>query len=183
MRRNTKTRIGLLVGIALAVAVAAPGAAHARTLYGVGSDGRLVTFADKQTKVKVKVKSKKGKDAGRSTQGVKAVQVTANRSVAGLPAGVRLVGIDFRPLTGELYGVGSDSTMYKLLITGDRTALALSSGSFAGPASLSGSFFGVDFNPVPVAGSGSSATRVRTSASTRTRPPTRCRRRRWSTAP
>ena len=37
----------------------APVAAHARTLYGVDSDGRLVTFADKQTKVKVK--AKKGK--------------------------------------------------------------------------------------------------------------------------
>ena len=59
MRKKTKTRIGLLVGIALAVAVAAPVAAHARTLYGVDSDGRLVTFADKKTKVKVK--SKQGK--------------------------------------------------------------------------------------------------------------------------
>ena len=74
MRKKTKTRIGLLVGIALAVAVAAPVAAHARTLYGVDSDGRLVTFADKQTKVKVK--SKQGKAAGKSTQGVKAVQTS-----------------------------------------------------------------------------------------------------------
>ncbi len=148
MRRKQKTRIGLLVGVALALAVSAPVAAQARTLYGVGSDGRLLTFADKQTKVKVKTKTK-AKQGIKSTKAPKAVQVTANRSVAGLPAGVRLVGIDFRPLTGELYGVGSDSSMYKLIVTGDRTALALSSGSFAGPASLSGSFFGVDFNPVP----------------------------------
>ena len=65
-----------------------------------------------------------------------------------MPAGARLVGIDVRPLTGELYGVGSDSVMYKLILTGDTSARALPAGPVA-PPSLNGTFFGVDFNPVP----------------------------------
>jgi len=64
----------------------------------------------------------------------------------GLPAGVRLVGIDTRPATGQLYGVGSDSRLYTLEVeTGAATVVAAN--PFA-PA-LNGSAFGVDFNPVP----------------------------------
>ena len=51
-----KIRVSLLVGLALAVAVAVPAVSQARTLYGTTGDGKLVTFADKQTKVKVKPK-------------------------------------------------------------------------------------------------------------------------------
>ncbi len=58
----------------------------------------------------------------------KAVQITATAPSPAFPAGARLVGIDVRPLTGELYGVGSDSIMYKLPDTGDPTALALPPG-------------------------------------------------------
>lgn len=140
---GSKTRVGLLVGLALAVAVAVPAASQARTLYGTTSGGKLVTFADKQTKVKIK--AKKG---SKPKKAPKAVQITATRTVSGLAAGARLVGIDVRPLTGELYGVGSDSVMYKLILTGDTTARALPAGPVA-PPSLNGTFFGVDFNPVP----------------------------------
>ncbi len=140
-----KIRVSLLVGLALAVAVAVPAVSQARTLYGTTSDGKLVTFADKQTKVKVKGRSSKGKKA---TKRSKAVQITASRTVFGLPAGERIVGIDVRPLTGELYGVGSDSVMYKLVVTSDSTAIALRAGPVA-PPTLSGTYFGVDFNPVP----------------------------------
>ena len=60
---------------------------------------------------------------------------------------MKLVGIDFRPRTGELYGVGSDSVVYRV---NERTAIALGA---AGPATapfattLAGGLFGVDFNP------------------------------------
>jgi hypothetical protein len=141
MRRKTKA--GLLVGLMLALAVAVPAASQARTLYGTTSGGKLITFDDKQSKVKVK--TKKG---AKKKPPVKAVQIKATRTVNGLPAGVRIVGIDVRPLTGELYGVGSNNLMYRMVITGEKTALALAAGPLA-PATLSGAFFGVDFNPVP----------------------------------
>ena len=36
------------------------------------------------------------------------------QTISGLPAGVSLRGIDFRPKTGDLYGVGSDSVVYRV---------------------------------------------------------------------
>ena len=121
---RSKTRAGILAGIALAVAVSIPAAAEARTLYGTTSDGKLVTFNDRQTKVKVKPTAKQIA-AGTKAKTVNTVQVTARRNIFGLSAGVRIVGIDVRPVTGELYGIGTDSAMYKILITGDGTAVAL----------------------------------------------------------
>ena len=147
---RSKTRVGLLAALALAVAVSIPAAAEARTLYGTTSDGKLVTFSDRQSKVKVKAKKPKPGQTVKKKKPVKVVKVTATRNVFGLPAGVRIVGIDIRPLTGELYGIASNSAMYKMLITGDSTAVALLAGNFAGAASsLNGTHFGVDFNPVP----------------------------------
>jgi hypothetical protein len=65
------------------------------------------------------------------------------RSITGLPAGVTLAGIDFRPATGDLYGVGSDSVVYRV---SPRTGIAVAEGPAFTPA-LNGRFFGVDFNP------------------------------------
>ena len=67
------------------------------------------------------------------------------RAITGLPAAVTLKGIDFRPATGDLYGVGSDSVVYRV---NPRTAIAVAEGPAFTPA-LRGSSFGVDFNPVP----------------------------------
>jgi Ca2+-binding RTX toxin-like protein len=72
---------------------------------------------------------------------------TILRSVAitGLQPGETIVGIDVRPATGQLYGVGSTSRVYVIdPVTGAATAVG------AGPFSptLSGTAFGVDFNPV-----------------------------------
>ncbi len=63
--------------------------------------------------------------------------------ITGLQAGEGLVGIDFRPATNQLYGVGSTSTVYSIN-TG--TGLATAAGPAFVPA-LSGTSFGVDFNP------------------------------------
>jgi len=63
--------------------------------------------------------------------------------ITGLPGGVTLRGIDFRPLTGDLYGVGSDSVVYRL---NPQTAIAIAEGPAFTPA-LSGTSFGVGFNP------------------------------------
>ena len=66
------------------------------------------------------------------------------RAITGLPAGVTLRGIDFRPATGDLYGVGSDSVVYRV---GPATGIAVAEGPAFAPA-LRGAKFGVDFNPV-----------------------------------
>ena len=66
------------------------------------------------------------------------------QAITGLPAGVTLRGIDFRPKTGDLYGVGSDSVVYRV---NPRTGIAISEGPAFTPA-LRGTSFGVDFNPV-----------------------------------
>ena len=65
------------------------------------------------------------------------------QSITGLPGGVKLRGIDFRPLTGELYGVGSTTTVYRVSPT---TGVAIAEGPAHTPA-LTGTSFGFDFNP------------------------------------
>ena len=66
------------------------------------------------------------------------------QAISGLPAGVTLRGIDFRPKTGDLYGVGSDNTVYRVNPT---TGIAIAEGPSFTPT-LRGQSFGVDFNPV-----------------------------------
>lgn len=65
-------------------------------------------------------------------------------SVTGLQGGESLLAIDFRPGTGQLYGVGSTNRLY-LINTNTGAATALGAGPFS-PA-LSGSMTGFDFNP------------------------------------
>jgi Domain of unknown function (DUF4394) len=67
------------------------------------------------------------------------------QAITGLPAGVKLQGIDFRPATGDLYGVGSDSVVYRV---NPWTGIAVAEGPAFTPT-LRGKSFGVDFNPVP----------------------------------
>jgi hypothetical protein len=67
-------------------------------------------------------------------------------SITGLQAGETLLGIDRRPATGALYGLGSTSRIYTInTTTGAATAV---SGTPFAPA-LTGTAFGFDFNPVP----------------------------------
>lgn len=66
--------------------------------------------------------------------------------ISGLQSGERLAGLDTRPATGELYGVGDSNRVYTLdPVSG--VATQVGSGTFT-PV-LSGASFGVDFNPVP----------------------------------
>jgi hypothetical protein len=74
----------------------------------------------------------------RSPDRLKDVQV-----ISGLPGGVTLRGIDFRPATGDLYGVGSDTVVYRV---NPQTGIAVAEGPAFTPA-LRGTSFGVDFNP------------------------------------
>ena len=69
--------------------------------------------------------------------------ITATRTITGLEAGETVVGMDFRPATGELWAVGDTSRLYTIdTATGAATEKAVLS------VPLSGRRFGVDFNPV-----------------------------------
>lgn len=84
----------------------------------------------------------------RETPGTEVGSVT----VSGLLADETLLGIDFRPADGLLYGVGSKGSIYKILpATGVATVastLRAATGSANPFTNLSGANFGVDFNPV-----------------------------------
>jgi hypothetical protein len=64
--------------------------------------------------------------------------------VTGLVGGDGLIGIDFRPATGELFGLGSGSRLYSINPTTGAATQVGADGAFT----LSGSSFGFDFNPV-----------------------------------
>ncbi len=66
-------------------------------------------------------------------------------AITGTQAGENILGIDFRPATGELFAIGSASRLYTINTT---TGVATQVGS-AGAFALSGTDFGFDFNPVP----------------------------------
>jgi hypothetical protein len=113
--------------LATVLTLAAAGSASAakrqesRTLYATTDQNTLIQFQSKRPE-----------------------RLTDIRALSGLPAGVTLQGIDFRPATGDLYGVGSDSVVYRV---NPRTGIAVAEGPAFTPG-LNGRFFGVDFNPV-----------------------------------
>src|SRR5688572_7609093 len=72
-------------------------------------------------------------------------------TVAGLQGGETLLGIDFRPANGQLYGLGSGGGIY-LINAANASAMLVSRLVPVAPATavaLNGTSFGVDFNPVP----------------------------------
>ncbi len=75
-------------------------------------------------------------------------------TITGLQSGERILGIDFRPATGLLYGLGSNNRLYTInTSTGAATFVAalttLPAGSSTPVAlALTGTSFGFDFNPV-----------------------------------
>lgn len=92
----------------------------AEWLAGIANNGRLVMFTSDNPKSTIRVK------------------------VSGLQKREKLLGIDLRPATGELYGLGSSSRIYSInWETG--VATAIGGGPFT-PA-LEGKHFSFDFNP------------------------------------
>ena len=69
--------------------------------------------------------------------------------IAGLTAGETLVGIDFRPVNGLLYGLGvnAGADTATLYVISTRTGVAGAVGSIAGVGDLPPGNFGFDFNP------------------------------------
>lgn len=73
--------------------------------------------------------------------------ISAPQTIAGLQPGETLLGIDYRPATGQVYGLGSTNRLYLLNITTNPVTATAVGGPFAVP--LAGTSFGFDFNPVP----------------------------------
>jgi hypothetical protein len=125
MKRLLLLSLAALMAAALAVPTVGQ-AGHSkswkdgRTFYATDSQGNLLSFSA---------------DNPRS--------IDSSQKITGLPAMVTLRGIDFRPATDELYGVGSDSVVYRV---SPITAKAVAEGPAFTPA-LNGRFFGFDFNP------------------------------------
>lgn len=108
------------IGLGAAIALLSPAAAQARDMYMTDNAGNLLR-------------------ADSRFPGV----VQDSVAISGLPAGTSLVGIDFRPLTGDLVGVGSNSVVYNVV---PATGVATAVGAGFAPG-LTGTSFGVDNNP------------------------------------
>jgi Domain of unknown function (DUF4394) len=116
--RRTFGLLALTAGSALAL----PGAAMAaEAFYGVTQDNRLVTF-----------------------QSDNVTNVEPSHPITGLPGGENIVGLDVRPLNGQLYGLGKTSRVY---VINPRTGAARQVGTTPFIPALAGASFGFDFNP------------------------------------
>jgi hypothetical protein len=126
MRSSGGWTLRLLVGVVMCMAVGGAGQrpAHAQAagvlLYGVTPSNRLIAFSS-------------------TAPG----QILNNVAISNLAPGERILGIDVRPATNYLYGLGSSSQLY---ILNPVTGAAIRVGSPFTPA-LSGTDFGFDFNP------------------------------------
>jgi hypothetical protein len=92
----------------------------------------------------------KAQTRGRSDDDDERVRIKSRLPIYGLTLGEILVGIDFRPATGQLYGLGTPGGgpgAAQLYIIDTETAIAMKVGN--PNAVLGGSSFGFDFNPVP----------------------------------
>jgi len=112
----------LLLGAALSCGV------HAETIVGLTNTQQLSIF-----------------DSGTPGNGSSLVSIT------GLQTNEVIFGIDYRPTTGLLYGLGSANRLYTLnASTGAATFVAsLTNAANGTPYALAGAAYGVDFNPVP----------------------------------
>jgi len=121
MSRTLRRTLGLFA-LTAASALAVPGAASAaEAFYGVTQDNRLVTF-----------------------QSDNVTNVEPSHAITGLPGGENIVGLDVRPLNGQLYALGKTSRLY---VINPRTGAARQVGATPFIPALAGTSFGFDFNP------------------------------------
>src|SRR5919204_14129 len=83
--RSLRRALAVTSAVAASEAGAAPDRGDARTFYATTNTNLLLQFDERRPD-----------------------RLIDAQSILGLPAGVTLTGIDFRPKTGDLYGVGSD---------------------------------------------------------------------------
>lgn len=65
--------------------------------------------------------------------------------ITGLPIGVQVIGLDYRPANGTVIALAANNRLYTINLT---TAVATAIGDTALDPSLTGGSFGFDFNPV-----------------------------------
>lgn len=92
---------------------------HSRIIYGI-SGNNLVTF-----------------------NSATPATILSTTSLTGLGSGETILGIDFRPATGELFALGSLSRLYTINLTTGALTQVGTDGGFT----LNGTRFGFDFNP------------------------------------
>ena len=138
--RLSKHRIALMVAIAIVVLASsahfltrqpASAAGPANIIYALTNNNQLLRFA----------------------AGSPGTLIGAAIPVTGLQGGENLVGIDFRPATGGLYGLGVNGAVGRLYLINPVTGAAIqagAAGTFALPQSAgvaAGTDYGFDFNP------------------------------------
>jgi hypothetical protein len=120
LRRGAVLACGAALTATAAAEAQAPRPEEGRMLYATTGENTVIGFDARQPQ-----------------------RILARRPITGLGDGVTLKGIDFRPRTGDLYGVGSNSAVYRI---DPRTGIAVAEGPAFAPL-LTGRSFGVDFNP------------------------------------
>lgn len=119
-KKRMKALLWALGLLTLALLLGGAGPIYAGTIFGLTSTNTLIRFDS-------------------ATPGA----VTTIGAITGLQAGEGLLGIDFRPANLLLYGLGSTSRLYTI---NTATGAATQVGS-AGAFTLTGTSFGMDFNP------------------------------------
>lgn len=69
---------------------------------------------------------------------------TSTTTITGLPSGEKIISIDYRPATGQLYGLGASSRLYFI---NEQSGLATALGSSSFTPALSGTTASINFNP------------------------------------
>lgn len=69
---------------------------------------------------------------------------TSTTTITGLPSGEKIVSIDYRPATGQLYALGTSSRLYFI---NEESGLATALGSAAFTPAISGTTAAINFNP------------------------------------
>jgi hypothetical protein len=118
----------VLVSAAAACLACAPTPAGAATLYGVPTSGNFL------------VKFESGAPQ----------TITSVVPISGLQAGERIAGIDFRPATGQLYGLGlvpGATDTVRIYTINTATGVATAVGPVFATDFLASTVYGFDFNP------------------------------------
>jgi hypothetical protein len=127
MRRGLRTAaLALLEGAAALALLATPALAHSRKLdlFGLTADQHLIRFREDGPR--------RNRDLG---------------PITNLSGDTRLLGIDFRPATGELYGLGDQGGIYTIDTRHAQATFRAQLSANGAPLLPSGASFGVDFNP------------------------------------
>ena len=107
---------------------------------GKGAAVRIYAVTEGNTLMGLDITSK----VDRRSRVKRTFRIAGSAQISGLAQDESIVGIDFRPATGELYGVGNTNRLY---VINTQSGAATARGSvFTTP--LSGTKFSVDFNPL-----------------------------------